>query len=95
MGGVCVFVRRRVLSLSFVFVIALFLSLSCAYILFFSLLVRVQARLLFLFLFSFCIVMAGSEMAFSRWTTARKAEKKNNIFSFSFPSSQIREYALT
>jgi hypothetical protein len=89
MGGVCVFVRRRVLSLSFVFVIALFLSLSRAYILFFPLLVRVQARLLFLSLslISFCIVMAGSEMAFSRWTTARKAEKKNNIFSFSFPSS--------
>ncbi len=37
MGGVCVFVRRRVLSLSFVFVIALFLSLSCLYSLFSSL----------------------------------------------------------
>jgi hypothetical protein len=72
-------------------------SLSRAYILFFPLLVRVQARLLFLSfsLISFYIVMAGSEMAFSRWTTARKAEKKNNIFSFSFPSSQMREYALT
>lgn len=34
-------------------------------------------------LFSLCLVISGSEMPFSRWTTACKAEKKN-IFPFAF-----------
>lgn len=46
--------------------------------------------------------MAGSEMAFSRWTTARKAEKKkkkkkaknNNIFSF-FAQKRMRALTYT